>query len=63
VPSLTSDQMDDAVLNGLRGLMLLKDPSARSLGEKLAASDPSLRVRRDILAILQGKGKDAVRTP
>jgi HEAT repeat protein len=63
VPSLTSDQMDDALLNGLRGLMLLKDPSARSLGEKLAASDPSLRVRRDILAILQGKGKDAVRTP
>ncbi len=63
IPSLTSDQMDDAVLNGLRGIILLKDPSAQAVGEKLAATDPSLKVRREVLAILQGKGKDTVRAP
>jgi HEAT repeat protein len=63
VPSLTADQTDDAVLNGLRGLVLLKDPAARSLGEKLAASDPSLRVRREAAAILRGGGKDAAPPP
>jgi HEAT repeat protein len=53
VPGLTADQQDDAVLNGLKGLVLLHDPAARALGDKLGASDPSLRVRREVKPILE----------
>lgn len=52
-PSLSSDQRDDALLNGLKGLVLLEDPRARAIGERLAASDGSLRVRRDAPQILK----------
>jgi HEAT repeat protein len=48
VAGLTSEQQDDALLNGLKGLMLLKDPSAHAIGERLRTTDPSLRVRREV---------------
>lgn len=47
VPGLSGEQQDEAILNGLKGLTLLKDPEAPALAEKLQKSDPSLRVRRD----------------
>jgi HEAT repeat protein len=47
VPGLTSDQQDDAILNGLRGLVLLKDADAARVGERLKSTDASLRVRRE----------------
>lgn len=54
VPGVSPDQQDDAVLNGLRGLVLLKDPEAAKVGERLKSSDPSLRVRREVPKILEG---------
>ncbi|MEO6325643.1 MAG: HEAT repeat domain-containing protein [Thermoanaerobaculia bacterium] len=53
VAGLTAEQQDDALLNGLKGLMLLKDPAARTIGEKLRTTDPSLRVRREATNILK----------
>ena len=53
VAGLTSDQQDDALLNGLKGLVLLKDPSAWAIGERLRTTDPSLRVRREVAIILK----------
>lgn len=52
VAGLTTEQVDDALLNGVKGLALLKDPAARTLGDRLRASDPSLRVRKELPAIL-----------
>jgi len=54
VPGVIPDQQDEAMLNGLKGLVLLKDPSAKAIGEKLLASDSSLRVRREVPEILKG---------
>lgn len=54
VSGLTADQQDDAVLNGLKGLTHLQDTGARAIGERLGASDPSLRVRREVPEILKG---------
>jgi HEAT repeat protein len=54
VPGLSADQQDDAVLNGLRGLVLLKDADAAKTAERLKASDPSLRVRREVPKISGG---------
>lgn len=53
VPGLSADQQEDALLNGLRGLLLLHDPAAKEIGERLVSSDPSLRVRRDAARILK----------
>jgi HEAT repeat protein len=52
-PGLSAEQQEDALLNGLRGLVLLKDPAARPLGERMADADPSLRVRREARKILE----------
>jgi HEAT repeat protein len=52
-PGLSAEQQEDALLNGLRGLVLLKEPSARVLGTRMADSDPSLRVRREARKILE----------
>lgn len=52
-PGLSAEQQEDALLNGLRGLTLLKDPAARTLGARMADSDPSLRVRREAKKILE----------
>ena len=60
-PGLTSDQQDDAILNGLRGLVLLKDPEAARIGERLKASDPSLRVRNEVAKILGGAAAGGTR--
>lgn len=54
VAGVVADQQDEAMLNGLKGLVLLKDPSAKAIGEKLLASDSSLRVRREVPEILKG---------
>ncbi len=42
-PGLSAEQQEDALLNGLRGLVLLKDPDARSLGRRMVDADPSLQ--------------------
>lgn len=55
--SLSSDQRDEALLNGLKGLVLLRDREARTIGERLAATDGSLRVRRDAPEILKSAKK------
>jgi HEAT repeat protein len=52
-PGLSADQQEDALLNGLRGLVLLKDPAARTLGARLVESDPSLKVRQEARKILE----------
>jgi HEAT repeat protein len=52
-PGLSAEQQEDALLNGLRGLTLLKDTDARFLGQRMAESDPSLRVRREARKILE----------
>ncbi|MGA7990003.1 MAG: HEAT repeat domain-containing protein [Thermoanaerobaculia bacterium] len=52
-PGLTAEQQEDALLNGLRGLTLLKDAAARTLGSRMADADPSLRVRREARRILE----------
>jgi HEAT repeat protein len=55
IPGLTSDQQDDAILNGLRGLVLLKDADAARVGERLKSTDPSLRVRREAPKAIAGE--------
>ena len=62
-PGLSADQQEDALLNGLRGLVLLHDPAARALGEKMADADPSLRVRREAKKILLGEKASAPQQP
>jgi HEAT repeat protein len=57
MPGLSSDQQEDALLNGLRGLALLKDADARSLGRRMMEADPSLRVRREARKILEAPGR------
>jgi hypothetical protein len=54
-PGLSAEQQEDALLNGLRGLVLLHDPAAPALGGRMAEADPSLRVRREAKKILAGK--------
>jgi HEAT repeat protein len=54
-PGLSADQQEDALLNGLRGLVLLKDPNARSLGQRMVDADPSLRVRQEVRKILEAR--------
>jgi HEAT repeat protein len=56
-PGLSADQQEDALLNGLRGLVLLHDPSASAVGGKMVDGDPSLRVRREAKTILLGAKK------
>jgi hypothetical protein len=62
-PGLSADQQEDALLNGLRGLVLLHDPAAPALGGKMADEDPSLRVRREAKKILLGAKPPAVTRP
>jgi HEAT repeat protein len=52
-PGLSAEQQEDALLNGLRGLALLRDADAQTLGRRLAETDPSLRVRREAKKILE----------
>lgn len=52
-PGLSAEQQEDALLNGLRGLALLKDPDAQALGKRMVEADPSLRVRREARKILE----------
>jgi HEAT repeat protein len=54
-PGLSADQQEDALLNGLRGLVLLKDANARSLGQRMVDADPSLRVRQEARKILEAQ--------
>ena len=53
MPGLSAEQQEDALLNGLRGLVLLKDADAPSLGRRLVEADPSLRVRREAKKIVE----------
>jgi HEAT repeat protein len=53
MPGLSAEQQEDALLNGLRGLALLRDANAQSLGRRLVEADPSLRVRREAKKILE----------
>jgi HEAT repeat protein len=62
-PGLSADQQEDALLNGLRGLVLLHDPAAAALGEAMASKDPSLRVRREATKILAGPKSGNPRPP
>jgi HEAT repeat protein len=62
-PGLSADQQEDALLNGLRGLVLLHDPAAKALGGKMADADPSLRVRREAKKILLGEKATAPPRP
>ena len=57
MPGLSAEQQEDALLNGLRGLVLLKDPAARTLGARMADADPSLRVRREAKKILEAPAR------
>jgi HEAT repeat protein len=52
-PGLSAEQQEDALLNGLRGLVLLKDADAQSMGRRMVEADPSLRVRREAKKILE----------
>jgi HEAT repeat protein len=52
-PGLSAEQQEEALLNGLRGLTLLKDANAQSLGRRMVEADPSLRVRREAKRILE----------
>ncbi len=52
-PGLSAEQQEDALLNGLRGLVLLKDADAQSLGRRMVEADPSLKVRREARKILE----------
>ena len=52
-PGLSAEQQEDALLNGLRGLALLKDPDAQARGKRMVEADPSLRVRREARKILE----------
>ncbi len=52
-PGLSAEQQEDALLNGLRGLVLLKDPAAQTLGARMVDSDPSLKVRQEARKILE----------
>jgi HEAT repeat protein len=54
-PGLSAEQQEDALLNGLRGLVLLHDSAAAALGGTMAERDPSLRVRREAKKILLGR--------
>lgn len=54
VPGLTAEQQEEALLNGLKGLVHLKDPESARIGERLRTADPSLRVRRESALILKG---------
>ena len=51
-PGLSAEQQEDALLNGLRGLVLLHDSTAAAVGGAMAEKDPSLRVRREAKKIL-----------
>jgi HEAT repeat protein len=53
MPGLSAEQQEDALLNGLRGLVLLKDADAVTLGRRIVEADPSLRVRREAKEILE----------
>ena len=57
MPGLSAEQQEDALLNGLRGLVLLKDPAARTLGARMADADPSLRVRREAKKVLEAPAR------
>jgi HEAT repeat protein len=50
---LSAEQQEDALLNGLRGLALLGDEDAVTLGRRMVDADPSLRVRREAKKILE----------
>jgi hypothetical protein len=63
MPGLSAEQQEDALLNGLRGLVLLHDPAASALGGRMADADPSLRVRREAKKILLGAKPPAVTRP
>jgi len=56
-PGLSAEQQEDALLNGLRGLVLLKDADAASLGRRMMEADPSLRVRREARKILESSAR------
>ncbi len=56
-PGLSADQQEDALLNGLRGLVLLKDAESAPVGRRLVESDPSLRVRREAKKILDAPAR------
>jgi HEAT repeat protein len=56
-PGLSAEQQEEALLNGLRGLVLLKDPAAKTLGSRMADSDPSLKVRREAKKILEAPAR------
>jgi len=62
-PGLSAEQQEEALLNGLRGLVLLHDPVAAALGGKMAEADPSLRVRREAKKILLGAKASATPRP
>ena len=62
-PGLSAEQQEEALLNGLRGLVLLHDPAAAALGGKMAEADPSLRVRREAKKILLGEKASATPRP
>lgn len=53
MPGLSAEQQEDALLNGLRGLALLKGADAQVLGRRMVEADPSLRVRREARKILE----------
>ena len=62
-PGLSAEQQEDALLNGLRGLVLLQDPAAAALGGRMVDADPSLRVRREARKILLGEKAPATPWP
>ena len=56
-PGLSPEQQEDALLNGLRGLVLLKDADAATVGRRMVEADPSLRVRREAKKILEAPSR------
>ena len=63
ISGLSAEQQEDALLNGLRGLVLLQDPAAAALGGRMVDADPSLRVRREARKILLGEKAPATPWP
>jgi len=58
--ALTEDQKEEAILNALRSLVLLRDAAHLDALQKIADSDPSLRVRQaalESLASLRSSGR------
>jgi HEAT repeat protein len=57
--AMSAEQQEEAMLNAIRGVLLLKERSLTPTLRALRASDPSLKVRQaaiEALGVLEGEG-------